>query len=203
MSGDFTDDDAPVTLPERLRVTATSDGDEATRRTVHCPVRGGAQTVEHCRGCPRFDSEAGEAVHCHVPASVLKPKRVLGELLPRVSVVLDGEVGVEAAARMLEGQRLGGAPVVDDNHIAVGVVGRAELDRSRVYDAHLHGLHRSEVEDAMTGELVTFREDAELREVARVMAQKRLTLVTVVDARGEVVGAVDVHAVLEALLQER
>jgi hypothetical protein len=34
------------------------------------------------------------------------------------------------------------------------------------------------------------------------MAQRRLTSLTVVNARGEVVGSVEVHAVLEALVEQ-
>ena len=184
------DDDPKVQLPARVRVSVTADGDELVSGSVHCPMHGRAQPLEHCRACVRFVQEGGRDVamlECHVPD--VGPHGVVGELISRLSVCLDGELGVEAAARLLEGAHLNAAPVVDDNGVVVGLVTAKSLDRARL-------------EDAMTRELFTVSEDVPVLEAARLMAQRRLTSLTVVNARGEVVGSVEVHAVLEALVEQ-
>jgi CBS domain-containing protein len=199
------DDDPKVQLPARVRVSVTADGDELVSGSVHCPMHGRAQPLEHCRACVRFVQEGGRDVamlECHVPD--VGPHGVVGELISRLSVCLDGELGVEAAARLLEGAHLNAAPVVDDNGVVVGLVTAKSLDRARLEDAQLRGFqrgHTAEVEDAMTRELFTVSEDVPVLEAARLMAQCRLTSLTVVNARGEVVGSVEVHAVFEALVE--
>jgi predicted transcriptional regulator len=201
------DDDPKVQLPERVRVSVTADGDEFVSGTVHCPAHGAARSLEHCRACVRFVRESGREVamlECHVPAAVTAPRGVVGELVSRVSVCLDGELGVEEAARLLEGAHVNAAPVVDDNQVVVGLVTSKSLDRARLEDAQLRGFqrgHTSEVEDAMTRELFTVAEDVPVVDAARLMAERKLTSLTVVNARGEVVGSVEVHAVLAALVE--
>lgn len=105
-------------------------------------------------------------LECHVPD--VGPHGVVGELISRLSVCLDGELGVEAAARLLEGAHLNAAPVVDDNGVVVGLVTAKSLDRARLEDAQLQGFqrgHTAEVEDAMTRELFTVSEKQNFAQV--------------------------------------
>lgn len=201
----MSDHDSKVVLAERLRVSINAAGDELVTGTVHCPREGRARSLDECRACVRYVRETGRDVpvlECRAGAA---PRGVVGELVSRVSLCLDGELPVETAAQLLESAHLNAAPVVDDNQVVVGLVTAATLDHLRIEDAHLRGFqrgHASEVEDAMSRRLFTVAEDLPTVEAARLMAENKLTSLTVVNGRGEVIGSVEVHTVLRELVEQ-
>lgn len=206
MTGD--EHDEVVTLPERTRVTLDAQHSETTRVTVHCPIHGAARTAEHCRACPRFESESsgrGAALSCHVPTTTVAPRGVVGELLSGSSFCLDGELPVAEGAALLERHDAAAAPVVDDHHVLVGVVSTQSLMHAELDEERQHGFRAlsspSEVEDVMVTPVTSFREDLPIAEAARLMSERGLRSVPVVDARGEVVGVLDAMDLVRYLAQ--
>lgn len=200
--------DEVVTLPERTRVTLDSDHAETTRTTVHCPIHGAARTAEHCRACPRFEAESAgrsPALSCHVPASKVAARGVVGELLSSRSFCLDCELPVAEGAALLERHDVAAAPVVDDHHVLVGVVSTQTLMHAELEEERQHGFRAlsspSEVEDVMVTPVTSFREDLPIAQAALLMSERGLRSVPVVDARGEVVGVLDAMDLVRYLAQ--
>ncbi|MBL8912991.1 MAG: CBS domain-containing protein [Archangium sp.] len=201
------DEDAVVTLRERERVTIDAEREKTTRTTVHCPIEGGTQTADHCRACPRFESESSSALSCRVPAATAVPRGVVGELLSGRSFCLDGELPVGPGAEVLERHDIAAAPVVDDHHVLVGMVTTQALMHAELEEAQLRGFgslsSTSEVEDVMVTPVTSFAETMPIVEAARIMTERGLSSVPVVDAHGEVVGVLEAHDFVRFVARSR
>lgn len=191
-------DDEPnelVSLRERTRISVDVEQRKTAHTTVHCPIHADAQTAEHCRACPRFESERQDVLTCRVPASVAAPIGVVGELVGARSVCLDGELPVAAGSELLAQHDATVAPVVDDHHVLVGVVTARDLMRAQLQEAQLQSVSSlisvAEVEDVMVTEATALEESMPVAEAARLMSERGLRSVPVVNARGEVVGVLD------------
>ncbi len=130
---------------------------------------------------------------------------------------------VEAAAKALSDRRLGGAPVVDDDGVLVGLL---EDDDLIVQDSRLHyptvisllggyielpsSVSRFEadlrkavgatVADVMDADPVTCAEDDTLETVATVMHERGVSRLPVVDPDGTVVGIVSRGDIVRAIV---
>ena len=130
---------------------------------------------------------------------------------------------VEAAAKALSDRRLGGAPVVDDDGVLVGLL---EDDDLIVQDSRLHyptvisllggyielpsSVSRFEadlrkavgatVADVMDADPVTCAEDDTLETVATVMHEQGVSRLPVVDPDGKVVGIVSRGDIVRAIV---
>ena len=130
---------------------------------------------------------------------------------------------VEAAAKALSDRRLGGAPVVDDDGVLVGLL---EDDDLIVQDSRLHyptvisllggyielpsSVSRFEadlrkavgatVADVMDADPVTCTEDDTLETVATVMHERGVSRLPVVDPGGKVVGIVSRGDIVRAIV---
>jgi len=196
--------DKTVRLPLRVLESHREGEAPARRATVHCPIHAGAIGLEHCRNCARLEKEVpGRALECAIPEALSNPTQNAGELVGAKSVCLDGELGVEEAAHVLDRAGLSAAPVVDDVGVVVGQVTAADLHRARLEAAEHRGfghLSPTEVEDVMSAEPITVTESATLQEVARLMVERHVSSVVVVNARGETVGTIEALDVLRSSL---
>ena len=178
-----------VRLLERRRFTATSDDTAFEDCTVHCPLSAGAQPVNLCRRCQRFEREVqaeGQAwLECRGPVGVAFPRGVCGELMSPEVTCLDSELGADRAVRFLEMSGVTSAPVLDDNAVLVGVVSCTSLARIRADSMQVF-----EVEDAMTTEVVTLFQHSTLGEAARLMTAHHLDRVPIVTEDGHLVGVI-------------
>ena len=130
---------------------------------------------------------------------------------------------VEHAARALSERRLGGAPVVDDDGVVVGLL---EDDDLIVQDTRLHfptvisvfgaylelpsSLHRFETDlrkavgatvfDAMDADAPTCRPDDTLEHVATVLHERNASRMAVVDDDGRLVGVVSRGDLVRAIV---
>lgn len=130
---------------------------------------------------------------------------------------------VEAAARLLTERRLGGAPVVDDDRLVVGLL---EDDDLIVQDTRLHfptvisvlgaylelpsSLAHFEkdlrkavgatVADVMDADAPTCREDDTLETVATTLHNRALSRLAVVDGEGRLVGVVSRGDLVRAIV---
>lgn len=131
--------------------------------------------------------------------------------MTREVVTIDSEASVQDLAKLLEERRISGVPVLDARGVLVGVVTQSDLvQRSRdlelppalnILDLHLfletpsHFQKRLEkllgnkVKDVMTVNPVTVAPDTPVKEIARLMSEKGVHTLPVVEA-GVLVGIV-------------
>jgi CBS domain-containing protein len=103
---------------------------------------------------------------------------------------LDFELSVSAALSQLALTELTSAPVVDDNHVLVGLVTTSAL-------LLLSDDDEADVEDAMAMSVVSAVEGATVAEVARLLAEHGLERLPITDAAGHLVGVVTALDLLE------
>ncbi len=85
----------------------------------------------------------------------------------------------QQAARLLSRHRISGLPVVNDDHVAVGVV--TEFD--------IIGKEGQTVGEIMTRGVISVTPDTELEEVSRILVHERIKRLLVLD-QGKLVGVV-------------
>lgn len=132
---------------------------------------------------------------------------------PVITVRPQTPVG-EVARLMLE-HRISGLPVVEDNGTLAGIVTESDLlrkasgpsplqrlawlkpEQAQELEQHLRRYEAKVAADMMTRPVVTADEDTPLRELARLMVDRRINRVAIV-RRGQVVGIVTRHDILKA-----
>lgn len=140
------------------------------------------------------------------------------KVMTRAVVTIPADATVYAAADILLGARVSGAPVVDADGRMVGIVSEADLmnrpeigtvpgkswlerllaDDARSKRDYIRS-HSHHVVDVMTKPVVSAREDTPLAEIARLMKQHRIRRVPIV-REGIVVGIVSRSNLLQGLL---
>lgn len=126
-----------------------------------------------------------------------------GEICTRSVTIAFRGTALDGAARLMRDNHVGCLVVVDEVggiRIVVGVL----TDRDIVTAVVAPGLEPStlRVEDVMTTDLVTAREDDSLIDLMRTMRRKGVRRIPVVGGQGELVGVVTLDDVLDILSQE-
>ena len=126
-----------------------------------------------------------------------------GEICSRSVTIAFGETPLDGAARRMRDNHVGCLVVVDEvagKRIVVGVL----TDRDIVTAVVAPGLDAAalRVEDVMTTDLVTAREDDSLIDLVRTMRRKGVRRIPVVGGQGELIGVVTLDDVLDILSQE-
>lgn len=126
-----------------------------------------------------------------------------GEICSRSVTIAFGETPLDGAARLMRDNHVGCLVVVDEvagKRIVVGVL----TDRDIVTAVVAPGLDAAalRVEDVMTTDLVTAREDDSLIDLVRTMRRKGVRRIPVVGGQGELIGVVTLDDVLDILSQE-
>ena len=133
------------------------------------------------------------------------------DIMTREVITISPEASVEDLAKLLEERRIGGMPVLDAGGRLVGVVTQSDLvQRSRdlqlppalnILDLHLflempaHFKKRLEkllgdrVKDVMTADPITIAADTPVKEIAEIMASKKVHTLPVLEG-GRLVGIV-------------
>lgn len=135
----------------------------------------------------------------------------VAEIMSKEVVTVGPDTTIEEVAGLLTGKNISGVPVVDEDGKLKGIVTQKDLlykDMEPRFPAvvellggliYLKGVHKyneelkklvaTKVEDIMTKEVVTVREDARVEDVARLMVEKGINRVPVV-RDGNMVGIV-------------
>ena len=127
----------------------------------------------------------------------------VGEACTRSVTIAFGATPLNGAARLMRENHVGSLVVVDETagkRIVVGML----TDRDIVTSVLASDLDCSTltVEDVMSTDVVTVREDDSLIDVMQIMRRKGVRRVPVVDAEGELIGLVTLDDLLEILAQE-
>lgn len=130
------------------------------------------------------------------------------------------ETSVREVAEMLVTHKISGVPVVDDKGVLVGIVSEGDLlckeagptlpDGLCILGAviYYHGLREFrkfaalDAQQIMTAEVITARPNAEVSDIARLMQEKHIKRVPIVDEAGKLVGIVSRQDIVQMLLAE-
>lgn len=126
-----------------------------------------------------------------------------GEICTRSVTIAFRHTSLSGAARLMRENHVGSLVVVDEaggKRVAVGIL----TDRDIVTAVVAPGLdlHTFCVEDVMSTDLVTAREDDSLIDLMQIMRRKGVRRVPVVGAQGELVGVATLDDVLDVLAEE-
>jgi len=144
-----------------------------------------------------------------VKPSLLAKETIMGERLAagaictRSVVIAFRSTAVNEAARLMREQHVGCLVVVDETDAGRVVAGML-TDRDIVMAIVAHDLDARtlRIEDVMSVDLVTAREDDSVMDLIATMRRKGVRRVPVVDARSVLIGLVTLDDVLEIIVQE-
>jgi len=129
------------------------------------------------------------------------------DLMTTPVVTLRPDTPIKEAAALLVRHGISGAPVVDDHEQLIGIVSESDLmaletspdSRSRILPQRWRRIRvPRRVEQVMTREVVSLPEGADVSDAARLMLERRVKRIPVVEA-GRVVGIVSRRDVLRLL----
>lgn len=115
---------------------------------------------------------------------------VTGERIPQVTI---GATGSDALLEMTR-KGLGVTAVVDDDGRLVGIYTDGDLRRTLEHGVNLNHINISEV---MTPEGITVLPTLLAAEALQIMQSRRINALPVVDAQGRLVGALNLHTLLD------
>lgn len=143
----------------------------------------------------------------------LASARPVGEVMNKDVITVGKGTGLDEVSRLLSEHRISGLPVVDDAGRVVGVISEADLicmarDSGHSFrDVLKHMLgeplheHRAgnRVEDIMSSPAITTTPTADIRAAARVMTERRIKRLPVVDDEGRLVGIISRADIVRAM----
>lgn len=111
------------------------------------------------------------------------------ELMTRHAATIGADETLEAAARKMKELGIGALPVLERGQLS-GIV----TDRDLAVRAVAAGAdpERTHVRDAMTAQVIACREDDEVEDAARMMEERAVRRVMVLDREGELSGMLSV-----------
>lgn len=126
-----------------------------------------------------------------IPPRKEKPEISLfvGEIMTRNVITASPNTSVAEVARLMRDRNIGSVVVLENGRIA-GIV--TERDIVTRYVANPIGRRPEEVTvgEIMTKNPITIRENLDVMEAARIMAEKNIRRLIVVNSRGEIVGII-------------
>ncbi|SNQ62018.1 CBS domain-containing protein [Candidatus Methanoperedens nitratireducens] len=139
---------------------------------------------------------AKERLSLKVPVSDVMTKNV-------ISVKKDANL--HEVARILSENKISGVPVVDDMNHVIGIVTEADILymagmkrghtfkdilRHIISEPHPGNRNGNTVEDIMTSPVITAKPDTDIREVSRILDEKRIKRLPVVDDENRLIGII-------------
>lgn len=139
---------------------------------------------------------------------------LVDEVMTKKVVAVKKYDDIQEAARLLTENRISGLPVVDAENSVLGVVTEADiLSMTGIKDGHnfrdilrhILGEPLPErksghlVGDIMTSPAITTRPDADIKEVAKILDEKRIKRLPVVDRKNKLVGVISRADIVRAI----
>ena len=135
----------------------------------------------------------------------LAQKIPVREVMTEDVITVKRNVDIHEAARLLSEHNISGMPVVDEENHVIGVISEADIlyttgmKKGHTFkDVLRHVLgeplprrrDRSLVEDIISSPAITIKPDADIREAARILDEKRIKRLPVVDDENRLVGII-------------
>jgi CBS-domain-containing membrane protein len=142
------------------------------------------------------------------PSPERRPLTVVSDVMTRNVITLPDSATVEQSWELLAQKGIGQAPVIDESHMLVGLLSRADLtrlDRLPKPDSHAlvwRALLAQSVTDVMWSPVPGVAADTDIRRVARVLLDTGLPGLPVVDEAGTVQGFVSRSDILRAVVAD-
>jgi len=136
------------------------------------------------------------------------------DVMTKNLIFVKPDVDLHEAARILSENRISGMPVVDDNSRVVGVISEADIlvlagmKKEHTFKDILRNIlgepvparkSGNKVEDVMSFPPITSYADDDIAEAARVLDEKRIKRLPVVDAKGRLIGIVSRADIVRAI----
>ena len=136
------------------------------------------------------------------------------DVMTKNLIFVKPDVDLHEAARILSENRISGMPVVDDNSRVVGVISEADIlvlagmKKEHTFKDILRNIlgepvparkSGNKVEDVMSFPPITSYADDDIAEAARVLDEKRIKRLPVVDAEGRLIGIVSRADIVRAI----
>lgn len=195
--------DLPRPIPVHTTTTHYPGGHVRERHSVACPRQGRFVDADACFGCERLASVSLDPkrsryeVSCYAGASpplrsadAVDGKVPIGAVMTRDVWCVASTSLIEDVTRILLDHDISGAPVVDDEGRALGVVSKTDVLRA------MHERRGKRVIDIMTGLEVSLPETATVAQAAALMAFEAVHRVVVLSDDGKVIGIVSSMDVL-------
>lgn len=119
----------------------------------------------------------------------------VADVMTKGVATLEQNDRLSTADQVMRLGRIRHMPVVDEDGSIVGIVSQRDLFRGALLRALGYGqrvedrvLDALAVKNAMTNEVVTAREEMPLQEAARLMTQRKIGCLVILDDAGELVG---------------
>jgi len=144
----------------------------------------------------------------------LSHKILVTDVMTRAVVAVKKYDDIQEAARLLSENRISGLPVVDAGNLVIGVVTEADiLSMTGIKDGHnfrdilrhILGEPLPErksghlVGDIMTSPAITTRPDVDIKEVAKILDEKRIKRLPVVDGKNKLLGIISRADIVRAI----
>jgi CBS domain-containing membrane protein len=151
----------------------------------------------------------------------LKKRIPVSLVMTRDVITVKRDMSLKDLARLLTEKGISGVPVVDDLNRVIGIVTEADIifqtgqKRSRglreflrelIGEPHLKDtrgpLSEFRVEDIMSTPVITATPDMDIRDVAVILAEKRIKRMPVVDSDGRLIGIISRQDIVRAVSHE-
>ena len=138
----------------------------------------------------------------------------VGDVMTRDAIAIRTHADIHEVAGLLSEHRISGLPVVDEEGVVVGVVTEADIlsmtGMEKVHTfkdilRHLLGEPLPErkrgnnVGEIMSSPAITTRPDADIRDVARILDERRIKRLPVVDERNRLLGVISRADIVRAM----
>jgi CBS domain-containing membrane protein len=137
------------------------------------------------------------------------------DVMSKSVVTIKRDADLHEAARLLSENRISGMPVVDDNNRVIGVISEADvlmlagMRKGHTFKDVLRKIlgepvptrttSRDKVEDVMSFPPITSKADDNIAEVAKILDERRIKRLPVVDSEGRLVGIVSRADIVRAM----
>lgn len=144
----------------------------------------------------------------------LSKKIIVKEIMTDNVVAVSEDTEIKEAARLLSENRISGMPVIDETGKVIGVVTEADILASagikkehRFMDILKHlfgepvpsGRKGEYVKEIMTSPAITTHADADIRDIAKILDEKRIKRLPVVDKEGRLIGIISRADIIKAI----
>ena len=124
---------------------------------------------------------------------------IVGDLMATRLVCVRADSPISVAAKLLDDYDLSGLPVVDRDGALLGVVSRTDLIRARANERLWREWPTLLVRQLMTAPAVTTVAAAAIADAARLMGERHIRRLIVVDAAGAPVGVLSATDLVHAI----
>jgi len=136
------------------------------------------------------------------------------DVMTKTVVTIKRDADLHEAARLLSENRISGMPVVDDNNRVIGVISEADIlalagmKKEHTFKDILRNIlgepvpartGGNRVEDVMSFPPITSKADDDIAEVAKVLDERRIKRLPVVDGEGRLLGVVSRADIVRAI----